>query len=87
MVKFAYQYPRVQPVAATSQHVVPRGKKWAIRKTGAERVTCRFDTQQEAIKAARGIARDKGGEVFIHGRDGRIRVRDTHKNDSLPPSG
>ena len=41
----------------------------------------------EAIKAARGIARDKGGEVFIHGRDGRIRVRDTHENDPLPPPG
>ncbi len=81
MVKFAYQCSRVQQMAATNQHVVPRGKKWAIRKTGAERVTRRFDTQQEAIKAARGIARDKGGEVFIHGRDGRIRLRDTHEND------
>ena len=87
MVKFAYQNPRVQPVAVTSQHVVPRGKKWAVRKTGAERVTRRFDTQQEAIKAARGIARDNGGEVFIHGRDGRIRMRDTHGNDPLPPPG
>lgn len=70
-----------------SQHVVPRGKKWAVRKAGAERVTRRFDTQQEAIKAARGIARNQGGEVFIHGRDGRIRERDSYGNDPFPPPG
>ena len=74
-------------MATRSQHVVPRGKKWAVRKAGAERVTRRFDTQREAIKAARGIARIKGGEVIIHGRDGRIRRRDSHGNDPLPPSG
>ena len=49
-----------------SQHVVPRGNKWAVRKGGAEKVTRRFDTQREAIDAARGIARNQGGEVFIH---------------------
>lgn len=74
-------------MAAKSQHVVPRGNKWAIRKTGAEKVTRRFNTQQEAIKAARGIARNQGGEVFIHGPDGRIRGRDSYGNDSVPPRG
>lgn len=74
-------------MAATSQHVVPRGNKWAVRKAGAERVTRHFDTQQEAIKAARGLARNQGGEVFIHGRDGRIRKRDSYGNDPFPPLG
>ena len=74
-------------MAARSQHVVPRGDKWAVRKAGAEKVTRRFDTQREAIEAARGIARNQGGEVFIHGRDGRIRQRDSHGNDPLPPRG
>ena len=64
----------VRPVAARSQHVVPRGDKWAVRKAGAERVTRRFNTQKEAIEAARGIARNRGGEVFIHGRDGRVQA-------------
>ncbi|MCZ0953377.1 MAG: DUF2188 domain-containing protein [Rhodospirillaceae bacterium] len=73
-------------MTANSLHVVPRGKKWAVRKTGVERVTRRFDTQQEAIKAARGIARKQGGEVFIHGWDGRIRRRDSHGNDNISPS-
>ena len=70
-----------------SQHVVPRGSKWAVRKAGAERVTRHFDTRKEAIKAARGLARNQGGEVFIHGRDGRIRESDSCGNDPFPPQG
>lgn len=74
-------------MSGRSQHVVPRGGKWAVRKGGAERVTRRFDTQREAIEAARGIAREQGGEVFIYGRDGRIRQRDSLADDPLPPRG
>ncbi len=67
-----------------SQHVVPRGKRWAVRKAGAERVTRHFDTQQEALEAARRIARNQGSDVFIFGQDGRIRGRDTHGNNRHP---
>ena len=74
-------------MAGRSQHVVPRGNKWAVRKGGAEKVTRRFDTQREAIEAARDIARNHGGEVFIYGRDGRIRQRDSHGNGPSPPRG
>ncbi len=74
-------------MTAKNQHVVPRGGRWAVRKAGAERVTRHFDTQHEAIKAARGLARNQGGEVFIHGRDGRIRERDSYGNDPFPPRG
>ena len=74
-------------MTAKSQHVVPRGNKWAVRKAGAERVTRRFDTQQEAIEAARRIARNQGSDVFIFGRDGCIRGRDAVENASRPPSG
>ena len=61
---------------ARIQHVVPRGDKWGVRKAGAKRVTRRFNTQQEAIEAARGIAQKRGGEVLVFGRDGRVRGRD-----------
>ena len=74
-------------MTAKSQHVVPRGDKWAVRKTGAGRVTRRFNTQKEAIEAARSIARNRGSEVFIHGRDGRIRQRDSYGKDPFPPRG
>lgn len=69
------------------QHVVPRDSKWAVRRTGSNRVTRRFDTQREAIDAARALARKQGTELYIHGRDGRIRVRDTYGADPFPPKG
>ncbi|MCY4157177.1 MAG: DUF2188 domain-containing protein [Gammaproteobacteria bacterium] len=69
-------------MSVKGQYVVPRGKRWAVRKAGAERVTRHFDTQQEALDAARRIARNQGGDVFIFGRDGQIRGRDSHINGS-----
>lgn len=70
-----------------SQHVVPHQGDWAVRKSGADRVTEVFDTQKEAIDRARGISQNQGAELFIHGRDGRIRERDSHGNDDYPPKG
>lgn len=70
-----------------SLHVVPRGRRWAVRKTGSRRVTRLFDTRREAIEAARVIVRDKGGEVLIYGPDGRIRERDTYGENAFLPHG
>ena len=67
------------------QHVVPRQGKWAVRKAGSNRVTKSFDTQREAIKTARKLARSQKTEVYVHGRDGRIRERDSYENDTFPP--
>ncbi|MDE0310604.1 MAG: DUF2188 domain-containing protein [Acidiferrobacterales bacterium] len=69
------------------QHVVPRGDKWAVRKTVSDRVTRNFDTQREAIKVAREFARNQKTELYIHGRDGRIRERDSYGDDPFPPPG
>ena len=69
------------------QHVVPRDSKWAVRKSGSDRVTRKYETQQEAIDAAREIARNQRTEVYIHGRNGRIRERDSYGNDPSPPKG
>ena len=69
------------------QHVVPRDNKWAVRKTGSDRVTRKFDTQREAINVAREFARNQKTELYIHGRDGRIRERDSYGNDQFPPKG
>ena len=70
-----------------AQHVVPRDGKWAVRKTGSDRVTRRFDTQREAIEAARELAKKQGTELYIHGKDGRIRERDSYGEDPFPPYG
>lgn len=67
------------------QHVVPHGDEWAVRREGAERVTSTHRTQGEAIEAGRDIANNQSTELFIHGRDGRIRDRDSFGNDPNPP--
>ena len=70
------------------QHVVPHDDAWAVRGEGNSRVTSVHDSQQEAIDVAREIARNQGGELIIHGRDGRIRRRDSSGGrDSFPPRG
>lgn len=69
------------------QHVVPRDGKWAVRKSGSDRATKLFDTQKQAIKQGRAIARSQGTELYIHGRDGRIQGRDSYGQDPFPPKG
>ena len=70
------------------QHVVPHPDGWAVRGEGNSRATSVHDTQREAINVAREIARNQGGELLIHGRDGQIRERDSAgNNDPYPPRG
>lgn len=70
-----------------SQHVVPRGNKWSVRRTGSSRASGTYATQEEAISKAREIARSQGTELYIHGRDGRIRERNSYGGDPHPPKG
>jgi hypothetical protein len=70
------------------QHVVPHPAGWAVRGEGNSRATSVHDNQREAINVAREIARNQGGELLIHGRDGQIRERDSSgNNDPYPPRG
>lgn len=66
-------------------HVLPRDGGWTVRAEGDSRTTSVHATQREAIEAAREIARNHASELVIHGRDGRIRERDSYSPDPLPP--
>jgi len=71
-----------------NQHVVKRPDGWAVRGEGNSKDTSHHDTQAEAQRAAKGIAQNQGGDVITHGRDGKIRERDTYgKDDHFPPKG
>ena len=74
-------------MAPKSLHVVPRDRKWAVRRTGSGRVTKIFDTRKEAIARGRQIARNEGTELYIHDRDGRIRERDSYERNPHLPTG
>ena len=59
--------------------VVPQSSAWALRETGSARVSRVYKTQREAVAAARKLIKQKdGGEIVVHGRDGRIRGVDTY---------
>ncbi|WP_176210535.1 DUF2188 domain-containing protein [Salmonella enterica] len=67
------------------QHVVKRDDGWAVRGENNTKDTSRHATQQEAIDAARKIAKNQESELVIHGRDGKIRAKDSYGNDPCPP--
>lgn len=69
----------------SNQHVVRRGNGWAVRGENNSRDTSHHQTQTEAIEAAREIAQNQGREVVIHGRDGKIRDKDSYGHDPMPP--
>ncbi|MEX2324049.1 MAG: DUF2188 domain-containing protein [Acidimicrobiia bacterium] len=71
------------------RHVVPNPEGgWDVVAPNAKRVSSHHDTQSEAELRAKDIVRNAGGgEVRIHGRDGRVRDSDTvvPGNDPVPP--
>lgn len=71
-----------------AQHVTkhPSGG-WQVKGAGNSRATKRTSTQAEARFIARSIAINQKAEVVIHGRDGRIRAKDSYGNDPFPPRG
>lgn len=69
-------------------HVTPRSEGWAVKGEGAKRASEVLPTQKQAIDRSRELSISKGGgDVIIHGRDNRIRDRDTTTggNDPCPP--
>lgn len=68
-----------------NQHVVPRDGKWAVRGEGNSRVSSEHRTQVAAINSAVRVARNEKSEVVIHGKDGKIRDKDSYGNDPCPP--
>ena len=70
-----------------NQHVVPTTNGWAVKCAGSPKATKVFGTQEQAIKRGREIARNQQSELLIHGRDGRIREKNTYGRDPYPPKG
>jgi len=72
----------------SNYHVTKDPKGWNVRKEGSERASKTFRTKREAEVEAKRFARNSGGgEVRIHGENGRIRDSDTVKpaKDPFPP--
>ena len=74
-------------MARRDQHVVPHAGGWAVKPAGGQRASSVHSRQADAIDRARKIAQAQSSELIIHGRDGRIRARDSHGHDPFPPRG
>lgn len=69
-----------------NQHVTPHPQGgWQVKGSGNEKATKITTTQNQAIKAAVEIAKQQHTEVVIHGRDGKIRDKDSYGHDPYPP--
>lgn len=75
--------------SSSNRHVVPSPKGgWDVKKPGSSRAVAHTDSQKAATDRARQIVHNAGGgEVRIHGKDGRIRDSDTIApgHDPNPP--
>jgi hypothetical protein len=68
-------------------HVVPAENGWRVEIAADGRARSVHKTQAEAREAAREIARRTRSELFVHGRDGRIRERNTYGRDPRASKG
>ena len=70
-----------------NQHIVKHPEGWAVKGEGNTKATFVTKRQEQAIDRGREIARNQESELLIHGRDGKIRDRDSYGNDPHPPKG
>jgi hypothetical protein len=73
-------------MAKTQKHVVPSTSGgWAVRNSNSVRASKLFPTQDAAVSYAREAAKRERTELFVHGRDGMIKERNSYGRDPLPP--
>ena len=70
-----------------NQHVTVHERGWAVTAEGASLPTAVFKTQNAAWERAKSIARRERSEALLHGRDGRIRERNTYGHDPRSSKG
>lgn len=71
-----------------NQHVTPhKNGGWQVKGAGNSKATKITKTQSEAIRIAKGIAKNNKSELLIHSTAGKIREKNSYGNDSFPPRG
>ena len=59
--------------------------KFVVKEAGAEKPLTRPATQTESIEKAKPIADRNQSDLVVQGRDGKIRSKDSHGSDPVPP--
>jgi len=58
--------------AGTVEYVIPLGNGWIVKNSRASKFTVITDSKREAIVIARSIAKQKHGELIVHGKNGEV---------------
>jgi hypothetical protein len=74
-------------MAKNNLHVVKHNGQWAVKQERQSSPLSTHRTQSTAEKNARTLAKLAHLEVYLHGRDGKIRERNTYGHDPFPPRG
>jgi hypothetical protein len=56
--------------------------KWAVDVEGAAWAASRHDKKERAKQAGRAQAEENEADLIVHGKDGQIQERSTHRRDS-----
>jgi hypothetical protein len=64
------------------RHVITNiGGGWSVHLSGASRASRIFDTQADAVRYARDLARRERTDLYVHRRDGTVRHKDSYADD------
>jgi len=63
------------------------GDSWSVKTENSQKSYRNVDTQKEAIEIGRNVAQNNNSELLIHGKDGKIREKNSYGNDNYPPKG
>jgi hypothetical protein len=62
----------------------PKGSGWQVKPEGKKPIAIK-PTQKEAQDVGRKVAEKNGSELITQGRDGQIRDKDSHGNETSKP--
>lgn len=65
-----------------ARHVVAEGKMWAIKAPGVKEALEVHAKKKDAVASATEMCKALKSELFIHGKDGKIKDRSSFGNDS-----
>jgi hypothetical protein len=65
-------------------HVMPAKSGWEVREAGTFEPISAHASPEDAVVAARQLARETGADVVVHTADGSVRARETHGEEAPP---
>jgi hypothetical protein len=68
-------------MSTNNVHIVKERNQWAVRLEREPEPQKLVSTQKEAIRLGKQIARDRKLELIIHGRNGRIKEKNSYGHD------